>query len=331
MATTSSDLQIGRQSPSAAPFPDMVWIPGGTFLMGSNDFYPEERPQYPETVGGFWMDRFAVTNQEFARFVDATGYVTLAEQPPRAEDYPGADPALLVPGSLVFRRTKGPVDLGDWRQWWVWTRGACWRKPKGAGTSVRDLQRHPVVHVAYEDVEAFARWAGKEIPSEAEWERAARGGLEGAAFTWGDEQVAGGRPMANTWEGEFPWENRLRDRYYGTSPVGTYPPNGYGLYDMAGNVWEWTSDWYAARHHEGAVVKSCCTPSGGLGCRGDVAQSYDPREPAIRIPRKVLKGGSHLCAPNYCLRFRPAARSPQMVDTGMSHIGFRCIVRSSES
>ena len=311
-------------------FPEMVWIPGGTFLMGSNDFYPEERPQHQASVGGFWIDRLPVTNQEFTRFVDASGYVTLAERPPKAEDYPGADPALLVPGSLVFHRTRGPVDLGDWRQWWRWTPGACWRKPKGAGTSIRDLQRHPVVHVAYEDIEAYARWAGKEIPTEVEWERASRGGLEGAAFTWGDEQVPGGRPHANTWEGEFPWQNQLRDRYYGTSPVGTYPPNGYGLYDMAGNVWEWTSDWYAARHHEAAVAESCCTPSTPLGCRGGIEESYDPHQPAIRIPRKVLKGGSHLCAPNYCLRFRPAARSPQMVDTGMSHIGFRCIVHASE-
>jgi formylglycine-generating enzyme required for sulfatase activity len=323
MTTTTGALESRSAAP---PFPDMVWVPGGTFRMGSNDFYPEERPQHAATVGAFWMDRYPVTNREYARFVDATGYVTVAERPPRAEEYPGADPALLVPGSLVFHRTRGPVDLGDWRQWWRWTPGACWRKPKGAGTSIRDLGRHPVVHVAYEDVEAYARWAAKEIPTEAQWEFAARGGLDGASFTWGDDASPPGRPLANTWEGEFPWQNSLRDRYYGTSPVGTYPANGYGLFDMAGNVWEWTTDWYASGHPDAPVVKACCTPVvSARGCAVE-EESYDPHQPHIRIPRKVLKGGSHLCAPNYCLRFRPAARSPQMVDTGMSHIGFRCIV-----
>ena len=260
MTGTVEEIAASREP---APFPDMAWIPGGTFLMGSDHFYPEERPQHQESVAGFWMDRHPVTNQEFARFVEATAYVTLAERPPRAEDYPGADPAMLVPGSLVFQRTRGPVDLRDWRHWWRWTPGACWRKPKGAGTSVKDLARHPVVQVAYEDIEAYARWANKEIPTEAEWERAARGGLEGAAFTWGDEPEPGGRILANTWQGEFPWQNTLRDRYYGTSPVGTYPANGYGLVDMAGNVWEWTSDWYAARHRDADRVAG----------RGDRARS----------------------------------------------------------
>ena len=324
----SSPVENLASSPEAAPFPGMVWVPGGTFLMGSDDFYPEERPQHPASVSAFWMDRCPVTNQEFARFVEATGYVTVAERPPRAEDYPGADPAMLVPGSLVFQRTKGPVDLRDWRHWWRWTPGACWRKPKGAGTSIKDLGRHPVVHVAYEDIEAFAHWAGKQIPTEAEWERAARGGLDGAAFTWGDEPEPAGRILANTWQGEFPWQNTLRDRYYGTSPVGTYAANGYDLCDMAGNVWEWTSDWYATRHRAEEPTQCACTPSSPRGCAPE-EESYDPGQPAIRIPRKVLKGGSHLCAPNYCLRYRPAARSPQMIDTGMSHIGFRCIVRSA--
>ena len=323
----SSPLENLASSREGAPFPEMVWIPGGRFLMGSDDFYPEERPQHAATVAGFWMDRYPVTNQEFARFAEATGYVTVAERPPRAEDYPGADPAMLVPGSLVFQRTRGPVDLRDWRHWWRWTPGASWRKPKGAGASIKDLARHPVVHVAYEDVEAFTRWAGKQIPTEAEWERAARGGLEGAAFTWGDEPEPGGRILANCWQGEFPWQNTLRDRYYGTSPVGTYPANGFGLSDMAGNVWEWTSDWYAARHPSGEETQCACTPVSPRGC-APMEESYDPAQPSIRIPRKVLKGGSHLCAPNYCLRYRPAARSPQMIDTGMSHIGFRCIVRS---
>jgi formylglycine-generating enzyme required for sulfatase activity len=268
-----------------------------------------------------------VTNEQFARFVKETGYVTVAERPPRAEDYPGAEPELLVPGSLVFRRTEEPVDLDNWMLWWRWTPGACWRRPKGLGGSFRDLKRHPVVHVAWEDVKAYARWAGKEIPTETEWERAARGGLEGAAFTWGNEACPDGRPMANTWEGEFPWQNSVRDGYLGTSPVGSYPANGYGLYDMAGNVWEWTSDWYASRHPVDST-KPCCTPRNPRGgCR---EESYDACQPHARIPRKVLKGGSHLCAPNFCLRYRPAARSPQMIDTGMSHIGFRCIVRVSQ-
>ena len=330
MAVTSAEISREPTHPKALgpqvepPSPGMVWIPGGTFLMGSSCFYPEERPVHHATVDGFWMDRCPVTNEQFARFVKETGYVTVAERPPKAEDYPGAEPGLLVPGSLIFHRTKGPVDLDNWMLWWRWTPGACWRRPKGPGSYFRDLKRHPVVHVAYEDVEAYARWAGKEIPTEAEWERAARGGLEGAAFTWGDDPSPSGRIMANTWEGEFPWQNSVQDGYLGTSTVGSYPANGYGLYDMAGNVWEWTSDWYVPRHpaDEG---KPCCTPRNPRG--GCLEESYDGCQPHIRIPRKVLKGGSHLCAPNYCLRYRPAARSPQMVDTGMSHIGFRCIVR----
>ena len=331
MAVTSAE--IPRESPhpetldprSEPPFPGMAWIPGGTFLMGSNCFYPEERPAHHVTVDGFWMDRCPVTNEQFARFVKATGWVTVAERPPLADDYPGAEPELLVPGSLVFRRSEGPVDLSHWMLWWRWTPGASWRRPKGAGSHFRDCRRHPVVHVAYEDVEAYARWAGKEIPTEAEWERAARGGLEGAAFTWGDHLPGPGeRPLANTWEGEFPWQNSLQDGYLGTSPVGSFPANGYGLYDMAGNVWEWTSDWYAARH-QADEGKPCCSPRNPRG--GSREKSYDACQPHVRIPRKVLKGGSHLCAPNYCLRYRPAARSPQMVDTGTCHIGFRCIVR----
>jgi formylglycine-generating enzyme len=311
------------EPPGPAPFPDMVWIPGGTFLMGSESFYPEERPIRRVAVDGFWMDRAPVTNEQFYRFAKETNYVTVAERPPRAEDYPGAEPEMLVPGSMVFQRTRERVDLGNWMVWWRWTPGACWRRPKGTGSSIRDLKKHPVVHVAWEDVEAYARWAGKEIPTEAEWERAARGGLEGAAFTWGDEDFPGGRAMANTWQGEFPWRNTMTDGYLGTSPAGAFPANGYGLVDMAGNVWEWTSDWYVVRPGENA--RPCCTPKNPRGGRPE--ESYDACQPAVRIPRKVLKGGSHLCAPSYCLRYRPAARSPQMIETGMSHIGFRCIVR----
>jgi formylglycine-generating enzyme required for sulfatase activity len=217
---------------------------------------------------------------------------------------------------MVFRKTSGPVDLHNYANWWAWTPGANWRHPQGPLSSIEGLERHPVVHVAYEDAEAYARWAGKHLPTEAQWEFAARGGLDGATFIWGDDEFPDGRVMVNSWQGEFPWENLVRDGYEGTSPVGAFPANGFGLYDMAGNVWEWTSDWYAPRHGD-LTVKSCCTPD----------KSYDPHQPQFRIPRKVVKGGSHLCAPNYCFRYRPAARQPQMVDTGMSHIGFRCIAR----
>ncbi len=314
--------------PGAAPAPDMVWIPGGSFGMGDERFYPEERPVHTVTVDGFWLDRYQVTNREFARFVEATAYVTLAERPPNPADYPGAPPENLVPGSLVFHRTPGPVDLRDLTQWWTWTPGAYWRHPEGPRSSLKGRGRHPVVHVAYEDAEAYAAWAGKVLPTEAEWERAARGGLEGATFPWGDEPFPGGKAMANTWQGEFPWQNRCVDGYAGTSPVGAFPPNGYGLADMAGNVWEWTGDWYTAQHPED-TDKPCCVPRNPRG--GALDESYDPAQPHFRIPRKVIKGGSHLCAPNYCLRYRPAARRPQMIDTGMAHLGFRCVVRPAAS
>jgi sulfatase modifying factor 1 len=309
--------------------PDMLWIPGGTFLMGSEDFYPEEGPVHEVSVDGFWMDRHTVTNQEFARFVDATGYVTVAERELNPADYPGAPPENLVPGALVFQRSRGPVDLKDYRNWWVWTPGTSWRHPHGPASSITGIEQHPVVHVAYEDAEAYARWAGKELPTEAEWERAARGGLEGKKFTWGDEHFPGGKAMANAWQGEFPWQNLLLDGFTGTAPVGSFPPNGYGLLDMAGNVWEWTSDWYV-HNHANEIGQACCGPAVNPRIASQ-QKSYDPRQPQIRIPRRVVKGGSHLCAPNYCLRYRPAARQPQMIDTGMSHIGFRCIMRAAEA
>jgi uncharacterized membrane protein YkvA (DUF1232 family) len=228
---------------------------------------------------------------------------------------------------LVFHTTRGPVDLTDYRNWWAWTPGTSWRHPQGPRSSLKGIGQHPVVHVAYEDAETYARWAGKDLPTEAEWERAARGGLEGKKFTWGDEHFPAGKAMANSWQGEFPWQNLLVDGFAGTSPVGAFPPNGYGLFDMAGNVWEWTSDWYV-HHHANEIVHACCGPAVNPRIASN-EKSYDPRQPAIRIPRRVVKGGSHLCAPNYCLRYRPAARQPQMVDTGMSHLGFRCIMRAA--
>jgi formylglycine-generating enzyme len=311
----------------ASPFPGMAWIPGGGFLMGSEQFYPEERPVQRVAVDGFWMDRYPVTVATFRRFVSATGHVTVAERPLDPADYPEADPSLLVPGSAVFRPTAGPVDLRDNRGWWEYVPGATWRRPAGPGSSVEGLDLFPVVHVAYEDVEAYAAWAGREVPTEAEWEFAARGGLDGAVFAWGDEHFPGGRAMANTWQGEFPWQNLELDGFGGTSPVGSFPPNGYGLYDITGNVWEWTSDWFATDRPEGRVSPCCAPPSPPVpGAEGSYASAG---EPGANIPRKVIKGGSHLCAPNYCLRYRPAARQPQMVETSMAHLGFRCIVRPS--
>lgn len=307
---------------------NMVRIPGGTFLMGSDNFYPEESPVHRVAVDGFWMDEQQVTNAGFRRFVQETGYVTLAERPPNPSDYPGIDPTLLVPGSLVFQRPSRRVSLNDYRLWWAYLPGACWKHPEGPTSTLNGRERHPVVHIAYADAEAYAAWAGKQLPTEAEWEFAARGGLDGAAFVWGDEFAPKGRMMANTWQGEFPWQNLATDGYEGTSPVRTFPPNGYGLYDMAGNVWEWTSDFFTPRHPN-EVIKSCCIPRNP---RVEAAeQSLVGNLPGIDIPRKVLKGGSHLCAPNYCLRYRPAARQGEMVDSAASHIGFRCIVREQNS
>jgi formylglycine-generating enzyme len=313
-----------RAAPSAPPLPNMVWVPGGTFWMGSDDYYAEERPAHRAAVDGFWMDRYPVTNARFSRFVEATQFVTFAEVPPDPADYPGARPELLRAGSLVFVQPAGPVDRSDLRQWWRFVHGADWRHPTGPGSSLDGLDAHPVVHVTFADAEAFAAWAGAELPTEAEWECAARGGLDAAPFAWGHEFLPGGRHMANTWQGTFPWHHRCEDGYERTSPVGAFPANGYGLHDVIGNVWEWTTDWYRPAHSD-ETVKACCVPRNPRGPR--IEDSFDPDQPQIRIPRKVLKGGSHLCAPNYCRRYRPAARYPEPVDTSTSHVGFRCIVR----
>jgi len=299
----------------------MVWIEGGEFQMGSDAHYPEEAPAHRVRVDGFFIDPCPVTNRQFAAFVAATGYRTIAERIPNPADYPGALPHMLKPGSLVFRKTRGPVDLHVSSNWWEWKPGAYWRYPEGKGSSVAARLDYPVVQVALEDVEAFARWVGKALPTEAEWEFAARGGLEGAEFVWGDEFAPEGRQMANTWQGEFPWQNLGADGFERTSPVGVFPANGYGLFDMAGNVWEWTTDWFSARHLLNSE-SPCCVP------RNPREASLDPVQPQFSIPHKVVKGGSFLCAPNYCRRYRPAARHAQMVDSGMSHIGFRCVVRA---
>jgi formylglycine-generating enzyme required for sulfatase activity len=300
----------------------LVPIPGGTFRMGSDVHDPEEAPARPVDVDAFLIDRVAVTNGDYAGFVADTGYVTVAERPLDPRQFPGAPAENLVPGSLVFTRTTGPVDLRRMERWWTWTPGACWRRPEGRGSTITGREDEPVVHVAYEDAEAYASWAGRALPTEAEWERAARGGLDGAAYVWGDEPERPGQRLANWWHGDFPW--RSAEGYGGRAPVGSFPPNGYGLYDMAGNVWEYTADWWAERGPAGRG-DACCAPRNPRGGTRD--ESYDRRQPRVRIPRKVVKGGSYLCADSYCRRYRPAARRPQMVDTGMSHIGFRCVVR----
>ena len=296
-----------------------VWVPGGEFRMGSDRHYPEERPVRLVEVSGFWLDRDPVTNFRFAEFVAATGYVTVAERPLDAADFPGAPPENLVAGSLVFTPTAGPVDLRHLSQWWTWTPGASWQRPEGPGSSLRGRNDHPVVHVACEDAEAFAAWAGQVLPTEAEWERAARGGLDGATYTWGDDPASPGVPLANHWQGDFPY--RAEPGFGTTTPVGSFLHNGYGLADMAGNVWEWTADWY--REHPGDG--GCCGPRDPRG--GSAAESVDPGQPQFPVPRRVVKGGSFLCADVYCRRYRPAARRPQPVDTGMSHLGFRCAQR----
>ena len=320
---SSADQASGRRRPSAD---DMVWIAGGTFQMGSDRHYPEEAPVHRVAVDGFWIDRTPVTNRQFRRFAEATGRITLAETPPDPKDYPGALPHMLYAGSLVFRRPIERVRADHWQAWWSFLKGADWRRPYGPGSSIEGLDEHPVVHVAYDDALAYARWAGKDLPTEAEWEVASRGGRDGADFAWGDEFAPGGKMMANTWQGHFPWQNLAQDGYERTSPVGAFPPNAYGLLDMIGNVWEWTSDWFNPRHPADAA-KPCCIPRNPRS--GREAESYDPCQPGIRIPRKVLKGGSHLCAPNYCRRYRPAARHPQPIDTSACHVGFRCVSRES--
>jgi sulfatase modifying factor 1 len=308
----------------------MVAIPGGTFAMGSEAFYPEEAPVRQVRVDPFWIDQTPVTNRQFAAFVEATGYRTFAEIAPDPRDYPGMDPALAAPGSLVFEKTAGPVDLTDFSQWWAFRIGADWRHPTGPDSSLDGLEDHPVVHVTHGDALAYSAWAGKALPTEAEWEFAARGGLEGRDYGWAehyaDELAPGGEMLANYWQGLFPFANTKEDGWERTSPVRSYPPGGYGLYDMIGNVWEHCADWYA--EPKLAAKKSpsaCCTLDNPRG--GRKGESYDPAAPGLKTGRKVIKGGSHLCALNHCRRYRPAARFAQAIDSSTSHLGFRCVIR----
>ncbi len=305
----------------------MAWVPAAVFRMGSDVHYREEAPTHFVTVSGFWIDRFQVTNADFSRFVADTGYLTVAERPLDPAEFPGAPRENLVPGSLVFTPTTRPVDLRHLNQWWTWTPGACWRCPDGPGSALHGRAQHSVVHVAHEDAAAYAAWAGKDLPTEAEWECAARGGIDGAEYAWGNEQVPGGEYPANWWQGRFPFENSGLDGFEGLAPVGSFPPNGFGLHEMTGNAWEWTSDWYTNRH-PGDPDRPCRLPQNANA--GTVASSYEPAQPQLRVPpRKVIKGGSYLCADSYCWRYRPAARRPQTIYTGMSNIGFRCVARTS--
>jgi formylglycine-generating enzyme required for sulfatase activity len=324
----SVQIALGRiELPSEAP-PGMVWIPGGEFTMGTDDKigWQDEKPAHRARVDGFWMDETDVTNAQFRAFVEATGYITTAEKPVDVQEIlkqsppgtPPPPPEKLVPGSLVFQPTAGPVkDLRDYSQWWHWTPGANWRHPEGPASNIDGKDDHPVVQVSWYDAVAYANWARKRLPTEAEWEFAARGGLEGKTYPWGDQAFSEDKPQCNCWQGEFPWKNTGKDGYQRTSPVKVFPPNGYGLYDMVGNVWQWCSDWYdrdlyARRAGQGVIVN----PTGP-------EKSFDPRQPFS--PLRCQKGGSFLCHPSYCWRYRPSARHGCTPDTGMSHMGFRCV------
>jgi formylglycine-generating enzyme required for sulfatase activity len=313
--------------PGGVRVEELIEIPAGTYWMGSTAFYPEEGPVREVRVGAFAIQRTPVTVAQFSRFVEETEHVTLAERAPEPPDYPDVDPSLLVAGSAVFTPTSGPVPLNDAGQWWTYVPGANWRHPWGPASDNVERQDHPVTHIGFEDALTYASWAGLTLPSEAEWEYACRGGLDGCIFAWGDEHQPEDELMANFWQGEFPWLNTTAKGWRGTSPVGLFPANGYGLFDMTGNVWEWTSDFYDRR---GAGVEegqgACCGPP--LNPRIETPDaSYDIGRPGEQFPRRVVKGGSHLCSPSYCLRYRPAARQPEAIDTTTSHIGFRCIVR----
>jgi len=299
---------------------DFIDLTGGEFHMGSDDYYPDEGPQRLISVEGFSMATTTVTNADFSKFVDGTGFMTEAEKSPDPAMYPGADTDALVPGGLVFTMTKGPVSLDNYANWWAWTPGADWRHPTGPESSIDDLDEHPVVQVSYDDAKAYCHWADLKLPTEEEWEFAARGGLDGTDFTWGDDDPQETAPVANTWQGRFPYENTEVDGFTRTSPVSYYPANGYGLFDMTGNVWEWTDSWYVSTSMV-VDTANCCGPSAPTP-----EDSYDQHQ-EVKIPRKVVKGGSHLCTPQYCYRYRPAARQPQTIETATSHMGFRVIRR----
>jgi formylglycine-generating enzyme required for sulfatase activity len=310
---TIAYVTFGPERQTTAP-EGMVWVPGGSFRMGDEDArFPDAQPVHLVHVDGFWMDKTEVTNAQFVRFVEATGYQTVAERKPDPKDFPGAPPENLVPGSIVFTPPKAEVSLENHYVWWRYVPGACWRHPEGPGSDLKGRENHPVVHVCWEDAAAYAKWAGKRLPTEAQWEYAARGGLERKPYGWGDELLPGGKWQANIWQGRFPVENTLADGYRTTAPVGSFPPNGYGLYDMAGNVWEWCADWYRPDYYKISPQRNPLGPD----------SSHDPAEPGI--PKRVQRGGSFLCSDLYCVRYRPGTRGKGAVDSGQSHAGFRCV------
>ena len=297
----------------------MVWIPARQFTMGSDhETFPDARPLHSVELDGFYMDRNEVTNAQFARFVRATGYVTVAERKPDPKLYPGVPPDKLVPGSVVFTPPKGTVPLDDVAQWWQYVPGASWKHPEGPGSDIGKRQNHPVVHVCWEDAAAYAQWAGKSLPTEAQWEYAARGGLPQKAYVWGDTLRPQGKVMANTFQGRFPGNNTREDGYARTAPVGSFPANGFGLYDMSGNVWEWCADWYRPDYYAASPKQNPSGPS----------DSFDPQEPGT--PKRVQRGGSFLCSDQYCSRYMPGGRGKGDVLTGTSHVGFRCVAAVGE-
>ena len=318
-AASAAGVHIKTAAPPGAAPEGMVWIPGGTFWMGCEGCgMPDALPAHLVSVDGFWMDRAPVTNVQFARFVNETGYVTVAERPLDPRDFPGVPKDKLVSGSAVFRATASAVPLDNPLQWWRYTPGASWKHPEGTGSSVKDRGDHPVVHVAFEDVLAYAKWAGKRLPTEAEFEFAARGGLDRQKYPWGNELHPGGKQVANIWHGRFPERDRGDDGFIGTSPVSAFPANGFGLYDMGGNVWHWCADWYrpdayAPRAATGNVTHN---PQGP-------ADSYDPNEPGAA--KRVVRGGSYLCTDQYCARYLVGSRGKAEVSSGTSNLGFRLV------
>jgi sulfatase modifying factor 1 len=309
-----------RAAAEASAPPGMVWIPAGTFWRGSdNPKMPDARPRHRVGVDGFYMDRDAVTNAQFRRFVEATGYVTVAEKTPLAKDFPGAPPEKLVAGSVVFHPPEGPVPLDNHLQWWTYIKGASWRHPEGPESNLEGRDQYPVLHVAWDDAVAYCEWAGKRLPTEAEFEYAARGGLENKVYVWGDELKPSGKWMANIWQGRFPYENTNEDGFRAAAPVGSFPANGHGLHDMAGNVWEWCSDWYRADYYSklAAGKQPIKNPQGP-------DDSFDPSEPGVA--KRVMRGGSYLCTDQYCTAYEVGARGKGAPDSGTNHVGFRCVV-----
>jgi formylglycine-generating enzyme required for sulfatase activity len=321
-AAGDSVITVNRDTSTAG----MVWIKGSSFSMGGDNSQagPDEYPKHRVKVNSFWIDKTEVTNAQFRKFVAATGYITTAERKPDWEELkktlppgtPKLPDSVLVPAALVFSPTAGPVDLNDYSQWWRWVPGANWKHPEGPGSNIKGKDNYPVVQVSWYDAMAYCKWAGKRLPTEAEWEFAARGGLENNIYPWGNEPVNEGKPKANSWEGKFPYYNEQKDGYLTAAPIGSFAPNGYGLYDMAGNVWEWCSDWYDAHYYQTLASAVVTNPQGP-------AKSFDPEDPYT--PKKSLRGGSFLCNDSYCSGYRAARRMKSSPDTGLEHTGFRCV------